>query len=53
MHTRRWKLNEKFADFYCSRKQNEFGRFISIETVQGGNRSVIIMNLLGYGVTLH
>uniref|UniRef100_M1B194 Uncharacterized protein n=1 Tax=Solanum tuberosum TaxID=4113 RepID=M1B194_SOLTU len=42
-HTRRWKMNEQFADFFCSRKHNRFGRFISIVTVQGGNKSVIIL----------
>lgn len=43
MHTRKWKLNDQFADFFCARKHNKFGRFISIVTVQGGNRSFIII----------
>lgn len=42
-HTRRWKLNEQFADYFCARKHNSFGRFISIVAVHGGNRSVIIL----------
>lgn len=42
-HTKRWKLNEKFADYFCARKHNSFGRFISIVAVPGGNRSVIML----------
>ncbi|PHU04029.1 60S ribosomal protein L11 [Capsicum chinense] len=53
MHTRRWKLSDKFADFYCVRKHDKFGRFTSIVTVQGGNKLVIIIQELalnkGYG----
>lgn len=41
-----YKKVDKFADFYCYRNQNKYGRFISILTVQGRNRSVIIISEL-------
>ncbi|KAF3640859.1 hypothetical protein FXO38_21903 [Capsicum annuum] len=39
----RWKLNEQYYNFFCSRKTNKFGRVISIVTVQGRNGSIIII----------
>ncbi|KAF3647072.1 hypothetical protein FXO38_18834 [Capsicum annuum] len=41
--TRRWKLKEKQSLFFCARKNNDFGRFISIVTAQGVTRSVIVI----------
>lgn len=28
-HMRRWKLKEQFADYFCSRKYNNFGRSLA------------------------
>uniref|UniRef100_M1DWH4 DUF4283 domain-containing protein n=1 Tax=Solanum tuberosum TaxID=4113 RepID=M1DWH4_SOLTU len=39
---RRWKLKEHFAEFYCSLKYNENGRFVSFIAIQGQNKSIII-----------
>lgn len=47
---RHWEADEKMEAkgaavtfFFCARKNNNFGRFISSVTVQGVNRSVIII----------
>uniref|UniRef100_M1DQM1 Uncharacterized protein n=1 Tax=Solanum tuberosum TaxID=4113 RepID=M1DQM1_SOLTU len=39
---RTWKLKEHFAEFYCSLKYNENGRFVSFIAIQGQNKSIII-----------
>ncbi|KAG5614842.1 hypothetical protein H5410_014666 [Solanum commersonii] len=39
---RRWKFKEHFAEFYCSLKYNDNGRFVSFIAIQGRNKSIII-----------
>lgn len=39
---RRWKLKDHYAEFFCTLKYNERGRYISFIALQGGNRAVII-----------
>ncbi|KAG5621166.1 hypothetical protein H5410_006384 [Solanum commersonii] len=41
--TRRWKLAEKEAVHFCTRKHNIHGRFISIITIYRGGRSGLII----------
>lgn len=38
----RWKTKHHFAEFFCTLKYNEHGRYASFIAVQGGSRSVII-----------
>ncbi|KAF3621221.1 hypothetical protein FXO37_32903 [Capsicum annuum] len=40
---RRWKYKEKFSKTFCTRKVNEYGRFMSILTLNGLERSVLIV----------
>lgn len=42
-HVRKWKLKEQYSIFFSSRKNNKFGRFISIVSIQGDKRSVTII----------
>lgn len=39
---RRWKFQDHFSQFFCSRNYNKQGRCISIISTQGKTRSVII-----------
>ncbi|WMV40484.1 hypothetical protein MTR67_033869 [Solanum verrucosum] len=39
---KRWNLKDHFAEFYCTLKYNESGRYISFIALQGQNKSVII-----------
>ncbi|WMV25768.1 hypothetical protein MTR67_019153 [Solanum verrucosum] len=40
---RRWKITEKDAEHFSTRKQNEYGRFMSILSLNRGGRSVLIL----------
>lgn len=40
---RRWKYKEKFTETFCTRKVIEYGRFLSILTLAGRERVVIIV----------
>uniref|UniRef100_M0ZV41 DUF4283 domain-containing protein n=1 Tax=Solanum tuberosum TaxID=4113 RepID=M0ZV41_SOLTU len=40
---KRWNLKDHFAEFYCTLKYNESGRYISFIALQGQNKSVIII----------
>ncbi|KAG5599380.1 hypothetical protein H5410_030750 [Solanum commersonii] len=35
---RRWRFSEKESDLFCTRKSNQYGRFISIISLNGGGR---------------
>jgi len=39
---KRWNLKDHFAEFYCTLKYNESGRYISFIALQDQNKSVII-----------
>lgn len=39
---KRWKLYEYFAEIYCSRNYNQFGRYIII-SIQSKKRKIIIV----------
>ncbi|KAG5619008.1 hypothetical protein H5410_018832 [Solanum commersonii] len=39
---KRWNMKDHFAEFYCTLKYNESGRYISFIALQGQNKSVII-----------
>lgn len=41
--SRRWKLAERKAELFCTRKNNEYGRFISIISLNGGGRTCLII----------
>lgn len=47
---RRWKYKEKFTETFCTRKVNEYGRFLSILTLVGRERVVIIVPELAIDV---
>ena len=47
---RRWKYKEKFTETFCTRKVNEYGRFLSILTLAGMERVVIIVPELAIDV---
>ncbi|KAF3615667.1 putative plastid-lipid-associated protein 13, chloroplastic [Capsicum annuum] len=40
---RRWKRRDHFAELFCSRNYNKFGRYISIIKLQDKRRAVIII----------
>lgn len=40
---RRWKLAEREAEYFCTRKHNEHGRYMSVISLSTGGRSVIII----------
>lgn len=40
---RRWKTKEKLAGFFCIRKFNVYGRYMCILSLQGNERSVLII----------
>ncbi|KAF3659399.1 hypothetical protein FXO38_12660 [Capsicum annuum] len=39
----RWKNAERGAEHFCTRKYNEYGRFISILTINNGGKSVLVI----------
>lgn len=39
----RWKFADRKEEYFCSRKHNEYGRYISIIFLNAGGRSVIII----------
>ncbi|KAG5619929.1 hypothetical protein H5410_005147 [Solanum commersonii] len=39
---KRWNMKDHFAEFYCTLKYNESGRYINFIALQGQNKSVII-----------
>lgn len=41
--TRRWKLEEREAELFCTNKQNKYGKFMSLITVNSGGRSGLII----------
>lgn len=40
---RRWKTKENLSEVFCTRKSNEYGRYMSILSLHGLERSVIII----------
>lgn len=40
---RRWNNKEKFTEIFCTRKVNEYGRYLSIISFNGLERSVLIV----------
>ncbi|KAH0730739.1 hypothetical protein KY289_001927 [Solanum tuberosum] len=40
---RRWKFSEQGAEHFCTRKQNGYGKFISIISLNSGGRSCLII----------
>lgn len=48
--SRQWKTKEQHCLYFCSRKSNKHGRFITIVSVQGDNRSVIIFPEVAFNV---
>ncbi|KAG5569629.1 hypothetical protein H5410_059395 [Solanum commersonii] len=51
--TRRWKLADIEAELFCTKKQNEYGKFMSVITLNSGGRSGLIIPelALNAGVT--
>ncbi|KAG5589795.1 hypothetical protein H5410_040309 [Solanum commersonii] len=51
--TRRWKLAEREGELFCTKKQNEYGKFMSFITLNSGGRSGLIIPelALNAGVT--
>ena len=47
---RRWKYKEKFTETFCTRKVNEYSRFLSILTLTGRERVVILVPELAIDV---
>lgn len=47
---RRWKSRDHVYNFFCTKKYNDFGRYISIEAVQGECRAVIILPEVAFNV---
>lgn len=41
--TRRWKYTDRKEEYFCTRKHNEYGRYMSIVAINAGGRSVIII----------
>ncbi|KAG5605851.1 hypothetical protein H5410_027343 [Solanum commersonii] len=41
--TRRWKLAERETELSCTKKQNEYGKFMSLITLNSGGRSGLII----------
>ncbi|WMV46110.1 hypothetical protein MTR67_039495 [Solanum verrucosum] len=41
--TRRWKLADREAELFCTKKQNEYGKFMSVITLNSGGRSGLII----------
>ncbi|KAG5605849.1 hypothetical protein H5410_027341 [Solanum commersonii] len=41
--TRRWKLAERETELFCTKKQNEYGKFMSLITLNSGGRSGLII----------
>ncbi|WMV30144.1 hypothetical protein MTR67_023538 [Solanum verrucosum] len=41
--TRRWKLAEREAELFCTKKQTEYGKFMSLITLNSGGRSGLII----------
>lgn len=42
-HVKRWKFHDHFSEFFCARNYNNYARYITIISVQGRRRSVIII----------
>lgn len=41
--TRRWKYTDRKEEYFCTRKHNEYGRYMSIVAINAGGRSIIIV----------
>uniref|UniRef100_M1CEQ4 DUF4283 domain-containing protein n=1 Tax=Solanum tuberosum TaxID=4113 RepID=M1CEQ4_SOLTU len=41
--TRRWRCTERKEEYFCARKHNEYGRYMSIVAINAGGRSVTII----------
>lgn len=45
---RRWRTRDHLFNFFCIKKFNNYGRFISIVTIQGEHRAVIMLPKISF-----